>query len=105
MTTFTIYALTAIALFAAGLFGLACHTHLIRKIICLNIMAGGVFLFLISLAYHHRDSDIDPVPQAMVLTGIVVAISATAFALCLTRKIYEKTGHCTLDPSDEDNKD
>lgn len=104
MTTLTIYALTSIVLFSMGLFGLASHNHLIRKIICLNIMAGAAFLFLISLAYYQEETAVDPVPQAMVLTGIVVTISATAFALCLTKKIYEKTGHCSLDPPKEDTK-
>ncbi|MFP4128580.1 MAG: sodium:proton antiporter [Desulfonatronovibrio sp.] len=104
MTTLTSYALTSTALFSVGLLGLARHTHLIRKIICLNIMAGGAFLLLISLAYHHNDTAPDPVPQAMVLTGIVVAFSATAFALCLAKKIYQKTGRSTLDPPDKDTK-
>jgi multicomponent Na+:H+ antiporter subunit C len=97
MTTLTIYAFTSIILFSIGLFGLVSHLNLIRKIVSLNIMAGGTFLFLISLAYHGRSFDIDPVPQAMVLTGIVVTISATAFALCLARRIREKTGHCRLE--------
>jgi multicomponent Na+:H+ antiporter subunit C len=97
MTTLTIYSLTSIVLFLVGMLGLVSHLNLIRKIVSLNIMAGGAFLFLISLAYHGRSSDIDPVPQAMVLTGIVVTISATAFALCLARRIREKTGHCRLE--------
>lgn len=97
MTTLVIYSLTSIILFTTGLLGLVSHPNLIRKIICLNIMAGGSFLFLISLAYHGGGRDVDPVPQAMVLTGIVVAISATAFALCLVRRIMEKTGSCRLE--------
>lgn len=102
MTTLTIYALTAVILFSAGLFGLMSHLNLIRKIVCLNIMAGGVFLFLISLAYQAGNSDVDPVPQAMVLTGIVVTISSTALALCLARRIREKTGHYRLEQIPED---
>ncbi len=104
MTTVTIYALTATAIFCVGLFGLVSNPNLIRKIISLNIMAGGAFLFLISLAYQPGHSEVDPVPQAMVLTGIVVAISSTAFALCLARRIKEATGSYTLDRFPEDTE-
>jgi len=41
-----------------------------------------------------RDGGVDPVPQAMVLTGIVVAVAATALALALARRLViplEKT--------------
>ena len=44
----------------------------------------------------------DPVPQAMVLTGIVVAVAATALALALTRKLHALTGRLEL-PEDADD--
>ncbi|MDZ7762564.1 MAG: NADH-quinone oxidoreductase subunit K [Desulfovermiculus sp.] len=69
---------------------LAAHPDMIRKIMAVNVMAGGVFLFLMSLAYAPAGGIPDPVPQAMVLTGIVVSISATAFALFLAKQIREK---------------
>ncbi len=95
MQVFYIYALTAVLVFSIGVLGLVAHANLLRKIVALNIMAGGTFLFFISIA-NLTPETVDPVPQAMVLTGIVVAISATAFALCLVRRIYEKTGSAEL---------
>jgi multicomponent Na+:H+ antiporter subunit C len=66
-----------------------------------NVMAGGVFLFLISLAYAPAGRHPDPVPQAMVLTGIVVAISTTAFSLFLVRQIEAKsTGSDQMNQAD-----
>lgn len=101
MTSIPLYSGAALILFGIGLFGLAVHPYLIRKIMAVNVMAGGVFLFLISLAYAPAGQDPDPVPQAMVLTGIVVAISATAFALFLARQIEEKsTGRDQKDQAD-----
>jgi len=41
------------------------------------------------------------VPQAMVLTGIVVAVAATALALALVRKLHALTGQLEL-PDDAD---
>ena len=38
----------------------------------------------------------DPVPQAMVITGIVVAFAASALAVALTLRLFEETGQATL---------
>lgn len=45
----------------------------------------GVFSLLITIA-HSEGSQFDPVPHAMVLTGIVVAVSATGFCLNIIKK-------------------
>ncbi len=81
MSTVAIYLLTGGLLFVIGLHGLIVRRSLLRKILALNIMDSGVFMVLLSLAA--RSDPPDPVPQAMVLTGIVVAVSATALALVL----------------------
>ena len=94
MISMTLYSSAGLVLFCIGLFGLAAHPHLIRKIMAVNVMAGGVFLFLISLAHAPAGQQPDPVPQAMVLTGIVVAISSSAFALFLAGRIKERGGGC-----------
>jgi multicomponent Na+:H+ antiporter subunit C len=46
-------------------------------------MGTGVFMVLVTSALG-QGQPADPVPHAMVLTGIVVAVSATAFALALS---------------------
>lgn len=79
-----VYPLTAAALFALGLYGVLTRTRLIQRLLAVNIMATAVFLFLVVLSTRGADGD-DPVPQAMVLTGIVIALSTTAFALVLIR--------------------
>ncbi len=53
-------------------------------------MGTGVFMVLIAMAARHTSPD--PVPHAMVLTGIVVAVAATAFALVLAIGVCESTG-------------
>ncbi len=96
MNIFLLYSSAAMVLFCLGIYGLIVSLHLLRKIIAVNIMAGGVFLFLISVAYRNTDAFPDPVPQAMLLTGIVVALSTTAFAVALARRIYSVTGHTRI---------
>jgi multicomponent Na+:H+ antiporter subunit C len=85
MTVALWYGLTGIALFFIGLCGLALGTHLLRRLIGVNVMGSGVFLLLVAGA-HGSPGGPDPVPHAMVLTGIVVAVSATALALALARR-------------------
>ncbi len=94
MSTGLIYALTGAALFGLGFYGLIVRAHLVRKILAFNVMGSGTFLMLVGLA--QRADSVDPVPHALVLTGIVVAVSATAFALILARRLYIATGRCAM---------
>ncbi len=97
-----LYALTGIGLFLLGVYALVMHAHLLRKILALNIMGSGVFLVLVALAKRTGDAAPDPVPHAMVITGIVVSVSATALALALMLKISGKTGQAVLPDRHQD---
>jgi multicomponent Na+:H+ antiporter subunit C len=88
MTVTALYALAGSALFGVGFYAVVTHTHGLRKVLGANVMSSGVFLVLIALAHRASDTSPDPVPHAMVLTGIVVAVSATAVTLSLLRRIY-----------------
>jgi len=94
-----LYTLAASALAGIGVYGLIVRRHLLRRILALNLLGNAVFLLLVALARRHPGY-VDPVPHAMVLTGIVVAVSATALALVLARRYYAETGLRHL-PEDE----
>ena len=83
-----VYGRTGLFLVVVGLAGLISCARLLRKILAVNIMASGVFLFLVTIAYGHG-LVIDPVPHAIVLTGIVVSVSGTAVALALACRVHE----------------
>ncbi len=87
--TTTAYAALGVLIFAMGLLGLIIGRHPIRRILALNVMGTGVFLFLVAAAARHTADGPDPVPHAMVLTGIVVAVSATALGLALAGRIQQ----------------
>lgn len=87
-----LYAFTGVTLLVLGLYAAIVHAHLIRKILAVNVMGSGVFLVFLSLAKRTGEGIPDPVPQAMVLTGIVVAVSATGLALILVCRIQAATG-------------
>lgn len=85
--TSLLYSFTGLLLFAFGFFALIACAQPLRKILGCNVMATGIFLFLVATSYRADAAAIDPVPQAMVLTGIVVSVSTTAVALVLATSI------------------
>ena len=99
MTVALLYALAGIVLFGFGLYALVTREHLLRKVLAFNVMGSGVFLALVGLARH--GGGVDPVSHALVLTGIVVAVSATGLALALVRRLHDAGGAAPLDNARE----
>lgn len=104
------YEVFSVILFGIGFTTLLFHSNLIKKIIGMNIMDTAVFLFfaakgyivdkdapIIKGAFKGASAYINPIPTSLMLTGIVVAVSVTAFALALTIMIHEKYGTIELD--------
>jgi multicomponent Na+:H+ antiporter subunit C len=87
MSTDQLYLMTGALLFVLGMVYVVNNPKLLGKILAVNIAGSGVFLVLITIAYRNRLDYPDPVPQAMVLTGIVVAVSATALALAAAARV------------------
>ena len=98
----------AMILFGIGFATLLFQRNLIRKLIGMNIMDAGLFLFLTSIGYINgrhapilesqeiiTEAYINPVPSGLVLTGIVVSVSVTAVMLALTVRLYKR--YHTLD--------
>ncbi|MFA4889592.1 MAG: sodium:proton antiporter [Candidatus Omnitrophota bacterium] len=99
----TIYLLCFI-LFSVGLYCLLRKRNIIKIIIGLAIIEYAVNLFIILIGYrmHGRapifardqliSNMVDPLPQAMVLTTIVIGLALTAILVSLAIRIYEKYG-------------
>lgn len=87
--TATLYGLCGAALVGIGLFGLVLDPKPIRKILAFNLIGAGVFLVFGVIARRGAAAGFpgDPVPQALVITGIVVAFSATALAVTLVQRL------------------
>lgn len=84
MSTGLWYAWTGIGLSGIGLLGFVMHRHILYRLLAFNIIGSGAFLILVGLA--HDNHRFDPVTQALVLTGIVVAIASTALVLVLLKR-------------------
>lgn len=98
MTVASVFGLCAAALIGLGLFGLITHPQPLRKILAFNVIGSGVFLLFGAIAYRGAGAGMaaDPVPQALLITGIVVAFSATALAVAVLLRLHEETGSASL---------
>ena len=94
----TLFGLCAAALVGVGLYGLIVNPQPLRKILAFNLIGCGVFLLFGAIARRGAAVGMggDPVPQALLITGIVVAFSATALAVALVLRLFDETGSVTL---------
>jgi multicomponent Na+:H+ antiporter subunit C len=95
----TLFGLCGAVLVGIGLYGLLTDPRLLRKIIAFNLIGSGVFLLFGVVARRGAAAGLggDPVPQALVITGIVVAFSATALAVALLLRLSGTSDSLTLD--------
>lgn len=98
MNAATLFGLCAALLVGLGLYGMIVNAHPLRKILAFNVMGSGVFLLFGAIAQRGAAAGMggDPVPQALLITGIVVAFSATALAVALLLRLFDVTGTVTL---------
>ncbi len=93
----------SVILFLIGLYAIMVKGNLIKKLMGLNIMETAVFAFVMSAGIvTDGDAPImgagakppfaNPLPQGLILTGIVVALSTSALALSLIIRIYRQYG-------------
>ena len=112
MNAATLFGLCGAALVGTGLYGLIANPEPLRKILAFNLLGSGVFRLFGVIARRAATAGIggDPVPQAMVITAIVVAFAATALSIALLLRLAQETGRSTIHPdnpastgTDEDN--
>jgi multicomponent Na+:H+ antiporter subunit C len=96
----TLFGLCAAALVGIGVYALIVEPQPLRKIVAFNVVGNGVFVLFGAIAYRGAGSGWggDPVPQALLITGLVVAFSATALAVTLLLRLFEEAGSATLAP-------
>ena len=96
------FEIAAAVLFGIGFLNLLLQKNLIRKIVAFNIMDSSVFLLLASQGYiagrvapilqdglTTAEHYVNPIPAGLVLTGIVVSVSVSAFFFALVQRLYK----------------
>jgi multicomponent Na+:H+ antiporter subunit C len=99
MSGTTLFGLVAAALVGLGLYGLIVHPHPLRKLVAFNLVGGGVFLLFGVVARRGAALGLagDPVPHALLITGIVVAFAATALGVALAGRLAETANDLSLE--------
>jgi len=83
-----------------GIYGILTKRNIIKMVMSLYIMNSGVVLLFISIGYivggqaaifeNAKKVMVDPLPQAVMLTTIVIGLGITSLALALAIKIYDE---------------
>ena len=102
---------SALALILIGLYGVLTKRNLIKIMLSFAIVDSGVNLLFISLGYIMNGTApifspsvvgktvqmVDPVPQALVLTAIVIGLGVTAVGLALVLRLYRHHNTINID--------
>src|SRR5262245_29031415 len=102
MNSATLFGYCGAVMVGLGLFGLITNPDVLRKILSFNVLGACVSFLLGVIARGGAGAGLegDPVPQALVITGIVVAFSATALAVALLIRLHSQTGETTISADD-----
>ena len=92
--------LTVVILICLGIYTIISRKNLIKIIIGINIIESALILLLMTVGFRPGGTApildqpyplvVDPLPQALALTAIVIGASTTALMLALVVKLYKK---------------
>ena len=93
----------AVLLFVIGVLIVLTKSNLFKKLIGINVMESSIFIMFVAagnirggavpiLNQANTQTYINPLPSALMLTGIVVSVSVSAFALALIIRLYNVYG-------------
>ncbi|ADK82868.1 sodium:proton antiporter [Sediminispirochaeta smaragdinae] len=103
-------------LFAVGLWGTLARKNIIKKVIALSVLNSSIVaLFIVCASVSGEKAPIidnssggvfvDPIPQALMLTAIVVGFSLTAVALVFVWRLFKAYGTLNIDHIELRTKD
>lgn len=92
----------SIMLFLIGLYGLLARRNIIKTVISLAIIQSGIILFFLTINYEPNkvppigdvtiSQAVDPLPQALMITAIVIGVAVTAVSLTMFMSLYHHYG-------------
>ncbi len=105
---------TAILVMLIGFYGAMVKKSLLKIVISLSVIDSGLNLLIVTIGYYKGGTApifspgflknfkdvskmVDPIPQALVLTAIVIGFGVTAVALALVIRLYRHHGTLNID--------
>lgn len=92
----------SILIILVGIYGVINSPNLIKKVMCLSLVESMVILQFLGVGFDRGggapilnqgvEGFVDPVPQALMLTAIVIGVCFNALAVMLIVKLHRKTG-------------
>lgn len=100
---FNFVELTGLLLFIIGLYGLAARRNIIKAVLSLGVIDVGIITFFLGIRFQPTSRPpigqgaaqamtADPIPQALMITAIVIGIAVTAAALTMFSALYHRYG-------------
>jgi multicomponent Na+:H+ antiporter subunit C len=96
----TIFALLGAALVGLGIFGITVHAKPVRRVLALKLLGAGVFVLFGVIAKRGAGAGFaaDPVPQAIIITGIIVALASSGLAKWLMVRLATEQAAASQPP-------
>ncbi len=98
----------SILIILIGLYGVINSPNLIKKVMCLSLVESMVIMHFLGVGFRRDggapilnqgiETFVDPIPQALMLTAIVIGVCFNALAVALIVKLYRQRG--TVDVRD-----
>ena len=94
----------SIIVFFIGVYGLCARRNILKTIISMAIMQAAIVLYFLSMDFDPESKPpigqalsstanyADPVPQALMITAVVIGVSVTAVCLTMFVSMYHKYG-------------
>ena len=89
-------------LFFIGIYGLLARRNIIKTVISLGIIQSATILFFLTINYEDGrvppigdvtvKTAVDPIPQALMITAIVIGVAVTAVSLTMFISLYHHYG-------------
>ena len=100
---FSLGEIAAIIIFFIGVYGVIARRNIVKTVISLGIMETAIILFFVASSTAFKKAPIlqdtaetagiaDPIPQALMITAIVIGVGVTAIALTMFINLYHKYG-------------
>lgn len=92
----------SVVLFLIGIYGLLARRNIIKTVISLAIVQSAIILFFLTINYENGrlppigdvtiTTAVDPLPQALMITAIVIGVAVTAVSLTMFISLFHHYG-------------